>query len=298
MISANLLLAALLTAGCSRQSNAPQAALNAAPVAQGAAAQVPATAAEPAQEPSGAPLAALAAQSAVDAQRAERQTESAPLVPPARYPVVSAEPADPPAPVRAPARVVQAKPSPFAARRTARVTEERHEATVVIPAGTRIRVRLAQTLDTRNTRLGERFGATLDTPIMAGHRVLVPRGTPFEGSITETKNSGRFKGRAVMQVRLNSFRLHGTTYHIATAPDTAVSGNHKKRNLVLMGGGPAAGAGIGAIAGGGAGALIGGGIGAAAGATTAFITGKKHVRLPVETPMTFSLRSNVQVARG
>jgi hypothetical protein len=228
------------------------------------------------------------------AQSAERQTETVPLVPPARYPVVSAEPAGPPAPVR----VAQSKPSAFTPRRAAPVTEERNETTVVIPAGTRIRVRLAQTLDTRKTRPGQSFGATLDTPIMERGRVLVPRGTPFEGSVLEAKNSGRFKGRAVMQIRLNSFRLHGATYHIATAPDTAVSGNHKKRNLVFMGGGPAAGAGIGALAGGGAGALIGGGIGAAAGATTAFITGKKHVRLPVETPMTFSLRSNVQVARG
>jgi hypothetical protein len=65
-----------------------------------------------------------------------------------------------------------------------------------------------------------------------------------------------------------------------------------------MGGGPAAGAGIGGLAAGGTGALIGAGIGAAAGTTTAFITGKKNVKLPVETPMTFSLRAGVQLRRG
>jgi len=77
-----------------------------------------------------------------------------------------------------------------------------------------------------------------------------------------------------------------------------VSGNHKKRNLAFMGGGPAAGAGIGALAGGGVGALIGAGAGAVAGTTTAFFTGKKNVKLPVESRMVFSLRSGVPLRRS
>jgi len=46
------------------------------------------------------------------------------------------------------------------------------------------------------------------------------------------------------------------------------------------------------------GALIGAGAGAVAGTTTAFITGKKNVKLPVETPLIFSLRSSVQLRRS
>jgi hypothetical protein len=215
------------------------------------------------------------------------------LVPPARYPVVSAEPADPPsgAPVRR-------KPSAFQARERVAVDRQPREETVVIPAGTRIRVRLAQTLDTKRTPPGAPFAATLDDPIVVGSQVVVPRGTPFEGVVVESKSSGRFRGRAMLEVTLRSFRMHGATYRIATAPDARVSGNHRKRNLALMGGGPSAGAGIGALAGGGAGALIGAGIGAAAGTTTAFITGKKNVTLPVETPLIFSLRSGVPLRRS
>jgi hypothetical protein len=163
----------------------------------------------------------------------------------------------------------------------------------VIPAGTRVSVRLAQTLDTRYNRQGTLFSATLAEPILVGGSVVVPRGTPFEGMIVESKNSGRFKGRAVLELTLRSFRMHGTTYRVATVPAARMSGNHRKRNLAFMGGGPAAGAGIGALAAGGAGALIGAGAGAAVGTTTAFITGKKTVKLPVETLMTFSLRSGV-----
>jgi hypothetical protein len=200
-------------------------------------------------------------------------------------PVVSAVPAPDPEPREAPPPA------------TARV-EPGVQAAFVIPAGTRVRVRLAQTLDTKYSRTGASFGATLADPIVLGNRVVVPRGTRFTGSVLESKRSGRFRGRARLEITLRTFRLNGVTYHLATAPDTRVSGSHKKRNLGLMGGGSAVGAGIGALAAGGTGALIGAGAGAAAGTTTAFFTGRKNVTLPVETPMVFRMRSSVAVRRS
>jgi hypothetical protein len=171
-------------------------------------------------------------------------------------------------------------------------------APLVIPSGTRIRVRLSETLDTRNSRPGERFRATLDEPIVIGESVAVPRGTYFKGEILRSKSSGRFRGRAQMELTLLSFEMNGQNYRVETRPDTRVSGSHKKRNWWLMGGGSAGGAGIGALAGGGTGALIGAGVGAAAGTTTALFTGKKNVKLPVETPVVFSLRSSLAVQRA
>jgi hypothetical protein len=169
---------------------------------------------------------------------------------------------------------------------------------LVIPSGTRLRVRLSETLNTRDTHPGERFQATLDEPIVVGDRVAVPRGTYFTGTILQSKSSGRFRGRAQLELTLLSFQMNGQTYRVETRPDTRVSGSHKKRNWWLMGGGSAGGAGIGALAGGGTGALIGAGAGAAAGTTTAFFTGKKNVKLPVETPLVFSLRSSIAVQRA
>jgi hypothetical protein len=159
-------------------------------------------------------------------------------------------------------------------------------------------VRLEQTLDTKYSRPGSTFRATLADPIVVGNYVVVPRGTPFTGSILASKRSGRFRGRARLEITLRTFHMKGVTYHLATAPDTRVSGSHKKRNLGLMGGGSAVGAGIGALAAGGTGALIGAGAGAAAGTTTAFFTGRKNVTLPVETPMVFRMRTSVAVRRS
>jgi len=166
---------------------------------------------------------------------------------------------------------------------------------IAIPQGTALRVRLAQTVDTERNRSGDRFQATLDVPLVSGNRVIVPRGTPFYGYVVQAKPSGRIKGRAVLALRLDSFELNGQSYTIHSATPTRVSKGHKKHDIVWIGGGAAGGAGIGALAGGPMGALIGAGAGAGAGLTGGLITGKKHVRLPVESRLTFTLSSEIRV---
>jgi hypothetical protein len=168
--------------------------------------------------------------------------------------------------------------------------------TVSIPTGTILDVRLEQTLDTKRNRAGDRFTATLTRPIVLDGQTVIPRGTPCTGHLMESKPSGRFKGRAVMSLSLDSFNLNGRRHEIRTTHVARESKGHKKRNWAFIGGGAGAGTAIGALAGGPAGALIGAGAGAGAGTAGAAITGKKNVRLPVETPLTFSLRAPVMLA--
>jgi hypothetical protein len=166
---------------------------------------------------------------------------------------------------------------------------------IAIPSGTQVHVRLNQSLDTRRNRSGDRFTASLTMPIQEGGRVLVPKGTIFTGHITTAAASGRMKGRAVMGLTLDSFEINGARYPVVTSKTSRVSTSHKKRNLVLIGGGSGLGALIGGLAGGGKGALIGGGAGAAAGTAGAAATGKKDVSLPAETLLTFRLEENVEL---
>ena len=165
----------------------------------------------------------------------------------------------------------------------------------IISPGTRIRVRLGETLDTRRSRVGEPFVAYLADAVVSGDRVIVPKGTTFEGHVIEAKHSGRVRGRAYLGLKLDLFRLRGKIYEITTAADFRSSKSHKKRNLAIIGGGAGAGVTVGVLAGGGIGGLVGAGAGATAGTTGAFITGRKNVKLPVETPLIFSLRRAVAV---
>jgi hypothetical protein len=115
-----------------------------------------------------------------------------------------------------------------------------------IPAGTRIHVRLDQTVDTVRSGAGEKFSATLETPITVGESTVVPKGTAFRGHVTTSSESGRLKGRAVLGITLDSLELNGKSYKVETSADSRVSGGHKKRNGVMIGGGAGLGAAIGA----------------------------------------------------
>jgi hypothetical protein len=166
----------------------------------------------------------------------------------------------------------------------------------ILRTGTSFRVRLLETIDTRRNRPGDKFTASLDEPLIDGDRVVVPRGTVFTGHVIESKPSGRFKGRAVLALRLDYFTLNGQIYAVSSTESSRVSKGHKKHNLAWIGGGSGGGALIGAAAAGGAGALIGAGAGAAAGTVGSLFTGRREIRLRVETPVRFSLQSPVNLS--
>ncbi len=163
----------------------------------------------------------------------------------------------------------------------------------IIPAGTPLHVRLDESLGTKHDSAGERFYASLADPIVMNGRTLIPVGTRFSGLITESKQSGHVKGRAVLAIRLDSFEWHNRQYPIQTSSIASVG--HKKKGLRWIAGGGGLGAVIGGIAGGGAGALIGGAAGAGAGTAGAFATGKRDVHMGAETPLTFTLSKPLQL---
>jgi hypothetical protein len=167
--------------------------------------------------------------------------------------------------------------------------------TFQLNAGDQIPVRLGEWLDTKRNRAGDHFTAALDEPLVSGDRVIVPKGTLFSGHITEARPSGRFKGRAVMTLTLDSFELNGQTYPVNTASSARQSRGHKRRNWLWTAGGAGGGAVIGVAAAGGPGALIGAGAGAAAGTVGAAFTGKQQVKLPTETRIMFRLAAPVQI---
>lgn len=177
-----------------------------------------------------------------------------------------------------------ARPSP---------AEPGRAAEMIIPRGTAVHVRIDETVDTKRNRAGDQFRASLAEPIMVDGRMVVPRGTPFLGHVTESQASGRLEGRAMLALTLDSFELQGKDYRVRTRSIDRVSTAHKKRNIAFIGGGAGLGALIGGLAGGGKGAAIGAGAGAGAGTAGAAATGKKEVGVPAETLLTFPLLASV-----
>jgi len=166
---------------------------------------------------------------------------------------------------------------------------------LVVPSETVIAVVLDQTISSKTSRSGDRFTATVESPVEVEGKVAIPKGARAEGVVNDAKAAGRFKGGATLSLTLRSVTVNGKDYEIQTSAARTTSKGKGKRTAVMVGGGAAGGAGIGALAGGGKGAAIGALIGAAAGTGGAAFTGNRDITLAAETALDFTLLQPVHI---
>lgn len=188
--------------------------------------------------------------------------------------------AEPPPPMRARPPVSSPAPPP----------------TVVIPNGTPLRVRLDQDLGSKISQTGDSFSATLADDVSVDGTTVIPRGSRAEGAVIDARPLGRFKGAALLEVRLERVRTNWGSYPVATSTIERAEAGKGRRSAEFIGGGGGLGALIGGLAGGGKGALIGALAGAGAGTAGTAFTGNKQIVLPAETMLTFRLEQPVRVA--
>ena len=190
----------------------------------------------------------------------------------------------------------QASSGPESADKTSmlsRIFASTHPA--IVPEGTELVVELNQSISSDENRPGDSFEGTLVAPIVVDGKTVIPEEAKVHGHVVDAKGSGRLKGVARLEVTLDSLDVNGKNYDVETGDISRSGQNHNKRNGELIGGGAGVGALIGAIAGGGKGALIGGAAGAGAGTGAAAYTGKKDVRIPAESRLSFSLARPVTI---
>jgi hypothetical protein len=169
---------------------------------------------------------------------------------------------------------------------------------LVVPAGTTLTVRLGESVGSKISSPGQSFSATLASPVTVDGNTVIPAGAAARGTVVDAKPLGRFKGGAVLELRLNSITANGTERRIKTSAVTRTLKGKGKRTAVLAGGGTALGAIIGGLAGGGKGAAIGAAAGAGAGTGGAAFTGNKEIILPAESALSFRLTSPLEVNAG
>ena len=175
--------------------------------------------------------------------------------------------------------------------------EAKKKEPVIVPAGTNITISLGSALGSKLSQAGQTFQGTVAQDVTVGNEVVIPKGWSVSGTVTDAKALGRFKGGALLNLRLDSINLNGYDVPVQTAAKSFTEKGKGKRTAVLTGGGAALGALIGGLAGGGKGAAIGAGAGAGAGAGGSAFTGNKEIVLPAESDVTFELTQEIKLER-
>ena len=162
----------------------------------------------------------------------------------------------------------------------------------LVPVGTNLKVRLNDTLSSKESRAGDKFTAYVIDPVRFNEATV-------RGHIRSIVKSGRIKGRTTMNLTFDSVTLsdgrtgtlHGYVTRVygdkgRTDEEGGVQSESRGRQTIKRGGiGATAGAIIGAIAGGGKGAAIGLLVGGAAGAGSVAMGGGKELKLETGTEM-------------
>jgi len=185
--------------------------------------------------------------------------------------------------------VIQAQTKP----KLRRGTRKRAVVAPLVPVGTNLKVRLDDTLSSKNSRIGDRFTATVLDPVRFNEGTVT-------GHVSSIQKSGKIKGRTSMNLAFDSVRLsdgrsgtlHGYVTRVygsdaGTADNEGgiESGSRTKQTVKRGAIGAGAGAVLGAIVGGGKGAAIGLILGGAGGAGSLAVKGSKELKLESGTEM-------------
>jgi hypothetical protein len=202
---------------------------------------------------------------------------TAPPPAPAPAPAAAAAPAPAPMPAPAPTLAAAATPPPAVNGPVAEV-----------PAGSRLLLRVDDTIDSGRMSAGQRFHASLDAALLdPSGRVVVPARTRVFGVITGSQSAGNVAGRSEVEIAFTDLEIGGVLYPIQSQGVQAAgqsSGGNTARKV-------AAGALIGGAIGGGKGAAQGAAVGGAA----AILTRGKEVKIPAGTILELTLAAPVKV---
>jgi hypothetical protein len=184
---------------------------------------------------------------------------------------------------------------------------------IVIPAGTKVPIKLENAISTKSNQQGDPVYAVTTFPVVLNERIVIPAGTYVQGRIMQIKPAPRFKGRAEVMMHFTTL-IYPSGYTVmlpgsienAPAVDKAkvkdkegtIRADSDKGTKAAEVAVPAAEGG--AMAGGLAsgtrgGALAGAGLGAAVGVGIAMFSHGNEVKLMPGTTLEVVLQRDVAV---
>ncbi len=153
---------------------------------------------------------------------------------------------------------------------------------ISIPAGTRLVIRMVDTVDSKRHGVGHKFRGQLEGALVINGVTMVPRGTFLYGTVTSASNSGRVAGKAQLAMEFTDIMIDDQLFPIATQALAAQTGGQGKKTV----GRTARSAAIGGLIGGSSGAKTGAKVGVGA----SILTGGDSINIPAGTLLETALR--------
>lgn len=169
------------------------------------------------------------------------------------------------------------------------------ETTVVVPAGTKIRLRLLEGVSSQTAAVGQAVDAEVGAPLAAGGVTAIPAGARVHGRVTEAHALKKVGGRARLALAFDSVVVAGRTVPIEAAFAREGKSETGKDAATI-----AAGAVVGTVLGNQArhndrGKVIGGLLGAGVGTAIAASTEGEKIELGPGAELELTLRADVPV---
>ena len=162
-------------------------------------------------------------------------------------------------------------------------------ATLTVPAGTRLVVRMSDAIDSRQHSAGHRFRGQLESAVSVDGATVLPRGTIVHGRIVSAQQAGRIAGSSQLSIEFTDVMIGDELFQIATS-DVSARTEGEMGNTVRR---TARGAALGQLIDGRSGRNTG----ARVGAGVSILTAGASINIPRGTLLDVNLRAALTVPR-
>jgi len=158
---------------------------------------------------------------------------------------------------------------------------------LTVPAGTRLVIRMTDSIDTRRHGTGHRFRGQLESALAVNGATVVPRGTFVHGRITQSKQSARVAGSSELVIEFTDIMIDDQLFEIKTTGLQARTNNEAGRTV----GRTARAAALGGLISGSSGARTGAKVGVGA----SILTSGASINVPAGTILETSLGAPLEL---